>query len=127
VEWGGGVTVPIVVGYVLDDETAVMFEVDPAGVFVPSGSEEIVGKLRDAVGPVVDGAKVVLDRVKAAQPDEVELKFGIKVSGTMNWYVAKAATEAAFEVTLKWSPKKVAAEELPAALGGADVDAAGPA
>jgi hypothetical protein len=44
------------------------------------------------VGPVVDGARVVLDRVKSTRPDEIEMKFGIKVSGTLNWYVAKAAT-----------------------------------
>src|SRR5262249_30392640 len=117
---GAGMTVPSVVRYALDDETVVVFEVDPAGVFLPSGPEEIVGKLGDAVGPAVDGARVVLDRVKSAQPDEIELKFGIKVSGTLNWYVAKAATEATFEVTLKWSPKSAAGGGPQGAVGGSD-------
>ena len=35
-------------------------------------------------------------------PDSVEVKFGIKVTGTADWLVAKAATEGNFEVTLKW-------------------------
>jgi hypothetical protein len=41
---GAGMTAPSVVRYALDDETVVMFEVDPAGVFMPSGPEEIVGR-----------------------------------------------------------------------------------
>jgi Trypsin-co-occurring domain 1 len=51
----------------------------------------------------VEGARVVLDRVKEAKPDEVELRFGIKVSGTASWLVAKAVTEGNFEVTLTWT------------------------
>jgi NTP-dependent ternary system trypsin peptidase co-occuring protein len=101
---GERMTSPAVVRYALDDGTAVLFEVDPTGAFGPAGPEQIVGKVRDAVGPAVDAAKVVLDRAKQARPDEIELKFGIKVSGTLNWCVARATTEAAFEVTLKWSP-----------------------
>lgn len=31
------------------------------------------------------------------------MKFGIKVSGGANWFVAKTAGEANFEVTLTWS------------------------
>jgi hypothetical protein len=120
-------TAPSVVRYALDDETVVMFEVDPAGVFMPSGSEEIVGKIRDAVGPAVDGARVVLDRVKSTRPDEIEMKFGIKVSGTLNWYVAKAATEATFEVTLKWSPKSAAGGGHQGAVEGRDPGVAVPA
>lgn len=46
----------------------------------------------------------MLERVKHAKPDEVTVKFGIKVTGGANWIVAKAATQGSFEVTLKWSP-----------------------
>jgi hypothetical protein len=35
-------------------------------------------------GLAVEAAKAVLDKVKEARPDEVELKFGIKVSGGAN-------------------------------------------
>jgi hypothetical protein len=92
-----------VVSYTLDDGTVVRFEVEPAEGFRPAGPNEIAGKIRDAVAPAVEGARVVLERVKEVNPDEVELRFGIKVSGTANWFVAKAATEGNFEVTLTWA------------------------
>lgn len=93
-----------VVSYDLDDQTVVRFEIEPSADFRPAGPDEIVGRIRDAVAPAVDAARVVLDRVKAAAPDEVKLKFGVKVSGTANWFVARAATEGNFEIEMTWKP-----------------------
>ena len=92
-----------VVTYRVDDATTVKFEIEPSEGFRPAGPDEILGKVRDAVGPAVEAAMAVLEKVKEARPDEVELKFGIKVSGGANWLVAKAAGEANFEVSLTWS------------------------
>lgn len=97
-----------VVRYTLDDGTVVRFEVEPGEGFRPAGPDEIAGRLREAVAPAVAGAKAVLEKVKESAPDEVELKFGIKVSGTANWLVARAATEGNFEVTLTWRPGSAA-------------------
>ena len=63
---------------------------------------ELVGQVRAAMGPVVDVAREVMAQVREAGPDEVQVKLGVKVTGTMNWVVAKAATEGNFEVTLVW-------------------------
>jgi hypothetical protein len=93
-----------VVTYSLDDETVVRFEIEPSADFRPAGPDEIVGRIRDAVAPAVEGARAVLEKVKDAAPNEIEVKFGIKVSGTANWFVAKAATEGNFEITLTWTP-----------------------
>jgi hypothetical protein len=93
-----------VVGYTLDDGTVVRFEADPGEGFRPVGADEVLGRIREAVEPAVAGARAVLEQVKRVEPDSVELKFGVKVTGTANWVVAKAATEANFEVTLSWSP-----------------------
>jgi hypothetical protein len=93
-----------VVSYALDDETVVRFEIEPSANFRPAGPEEIAGRVREAVAPAVEGARVVLAKVREAAPDKIELKFGIKVSGTANWLVAKAATEGNFEITLTWTP-----------------------
>jgi hypothetical protein len=93
-----------VVRYTVDDGAVVQFEVEPPEGFEPASTERVVGKVREAIGPAVEAAREVLERVKAHGPREVEVKFGIKVSGTMNWLVAKAATEGNFEVTLKWQP-----------------------
>lgn len=94
-----------VVTYALDESTTVQFEIEPTAGFRPVGNaEEIVGRVREAAGPAVEAARAVLERVREARPAEVEVKFGLKVSGTANWLVAKAATEANFEVTLTWKP-----------------------
>jgi hypothetical protein len=93
-----------VVTYELDDETKVRFEIDPTSEWADVSADRVLGKIREAVEPAVEGAKVVLERVREAGPDEIAVKFGIKVSGDMNWLIAKAATEANFEVTLTWKP-----------------------
>jgi len=92
-----------VVTYRVDDATTVKFEIEPSEGFRPAGPEEILGRVREAVGPAVDAAKAVLEKAKEARPDEVELKFGIKVSGGASWLVAKASGEGNFEITLTWS------------------------
>ena len=93
-----------VVSYSLDDETVVRFEIEPSAQFRPAGPDEIAGRVREAVTPAVEGARAVLEKVKDAAPDEIVVRFGIKVSGTANWFVAKAATEGNFEITLTWTP-----------------------
>ena len=89
-------------GYTLEDGTVVRFEVEPGPGFGPAGAGDVVGKLEDAAAPLIAGARVILEKVRAAQPDGVEVKFGVKVTGTAHWMIAKAATEGNFEVTLTW-------------------------
>jgi Trypsin-co-occurring domain 1 len=91
-----------VVTYQLDDSATVKFETEPPEGFRPAAPGEVLGRIRDAVDPAVEAAKIVLDKIKEAQPDQVEVTFGIKASGTANWLVAKAASEGNFEVTLTW-------------------------
>jgi hypothetical protein len=99
-----------VVSYALDDGTVVRFEIEPSAGFRPAGPDEIAGRIREAVTPAVEGAWAVLAKAKEAAPDKIEVKFGIKVSGTANWFVAKAATEGNFEVTLTWTPGPAVAD-----------------
>jgi Trypsin-co-occurring domain 1 len=96
---------PQVVTYELDDKTKVEFEIDPLPGFQPASAEEVVGRVRDAIMPAVEAAKAVLEKVKESGPDEVCVKFGIKVSGKADWLVARVATEGNFEVTLTWQKK----------------------
>lgn len=95
-----------VVTYAVSDDVTVSFEIEPVEGFVPAGVDEIAGRVRSAVEPAVAAAQAVLERVRELAPDEVEVKFGVKVTGTANWLVAKAATEGNFEVTLSWSPQR---------------------
>ena len=95
---------PDLVRYSLGDGTVVLFEVDEASGYRPASAADVVAQVRDAVAPALAAAQVVVERARAAAPDEVEVTFGIKVSGTANWWIAKLATEGSFQVKLTWSP-----------------------
>jgi hypothetical protein len=99
----------------MDAGSEVRFEIEPMDGYQSAGSDEIAGHVRDAVEPAVRAAGAVLEHLKALRPDEVEVRFGIKVSGTANWLVAKAATEGNFEVALTWRPAEHAKAEAASA------------
>jgi len=103
---------PQIVTYELDESTLVKFEIEPTADFRPASPDLILGRVRDAVGPAIETAKVILERAKETRPDHVELKFGIKAGGAANWLVARAATEGNFEITLSWSPRSAALSTL---------------
>lgn len=91
-------------GYTLPDGTVVRFEFDPGDEgFHPVAADGIVGQLEPAVAPLIAGARLVLEKVRDASPATVAVTFGVKVNGSMNWLIAKAATEANFAITLTWS------------------------
>jgi hypothetical protein len=94
-----------VVSYAVDEDTVVRFEIDPTDEWHEVSSEKVLGQITAAVAPAVEGARAVLAKAREATPDEVVVKFGIKVSGAANWLVAKAATEGNFEVTMTWKPQ----------------------
>lgn len=89
--------------YELEDGTTVLFEYEPTGAFQLAGPEDIAGRIKAATVPALRAAREVLDQARDLSPDEVSVSFGIKVSGEANFLVAKAATEANFEVTLTWT------------------------
>ena len=57
-----------------------------------SGADKVIGSVQDALGPAIETAKLVLDKLKDAKPGEVTVTFGLKVSGKLDWFVARAAT-----------------------------------
>jgi len=93
-----------VVTYAVDDETVVKFEIEPVEGFAPAGADQILGRIQEAIEPAVEAARVVLDKVRQMRPDEVEVKFALKASGSANWLVAKGSAEGNFEITLTWQP-----------------------
>lgn len=100
-----------IVRYEVGGETVATFEIEPTPGFRPAGVGDIAGKVWEAAGPAVEAAMAVMDRVKQMGPDAVQVSFGVKVTGTADWLVAKAATEGNFQVTLSWQP--TAAEAAP--------------
>lgn len=92
-----------VVTYRVDDSTLASFEIEPPEGFHPASGGEIAGRVRDAVGPALEAAKAVLDKVREAKPAHVEVKFGVKVSGGASWLVARTMAEGNFEITMTWA------------------------
>lgn len=105
-KWEVG-AVATVVRYAVDDETTVSFEIEPVAGFQPAGANELVGRVREAVAPAVEAGQVVLEQVKGLGLEAVEVSFGLKVSGTANWFVAKASTEGNFAVKLSWKATSI--------------------
>ncbi|MEV4707925.1 CU044_2847 family protein [Actinoplanes sp. NPDC049316] len=101
-----------VVRYQVDAKTVAQFEIEPVPGFQPAGAD-VAGWVRDAAAPAIEAARELLGAVRELAPDAVQVKFGVKVTGTANWLVAKAATEGNFEVTLSWQP------EMPPGSGAA--------
>ncbi len=95
---------PEIVTYDVDGSTTARFEIEPGDGFVPAGAGDVLGKVRDAAGPAIEAARELLELARELSPDGVQVKFGVKVTGTANWLVARAATEGNFEVTLTWNP-----------------------
>jgi hypothetical protein len=93
-----------VVRYQVDDQTIAQFEIEPVAGFQPAGVGDVAGRVRESAAPALAAAKELLEEVKELAPHAVEVKFGLKVTGTANWLVAKAATEGNFEITLSWRP-----------------------
>ena len=83
-----------------DDEVQV--EVEAATGFRPVSAHSVLGSVREAVRPVMKAAEAVLSEARGSSPDEVTVRFGLKVSGERNWVVAKSVEEGNFEVTLSW-------------------------
>lgn len=101
-----------VVRYTADGTaTEVSFEIEPPEGFRPVGAADVAGHIHEAMAPVVAAARDVLEDLKALRPDGVEVRFGVKVTGTANWLVAKAASEGSFEVKLSWERDRSAPPE----------------
>ena len=95
-------TTPNIGTYITDGDGVVAIELDPVDGFALAGPDQTPGRVREAIGPAIEAARTVLDRAKELAPDQIQVKFGVKVTGTANWLIAKAATEGNFEVTLSW-------------------------
>ncbi|MFJ3338625.1 CU044_2847 family protein [Streptomyces sp. NPDC086766] len=93
-----------VVSYELDADTVVQFEIEPTDEWRQVSTDQVVSRVDEAARPAVEAAQRVLAQIASLRPAEVEVTFGIKVNGTANWLVAKAASEANFGVKLIWRP-----------------------
>jgi hypothetical protein len=59
--------------------------------------EAAFARVKPAASALVDGLRGMADA-----PDEVQVTFGIRLSGEMGAVIAKTSAEANFEVVLRW-------------------------
>lgn len=95
------------VKYELEDGSEVFFESAEASlVSYRGGSADVVdaGKLGDRLRPIAVAADEVSKGLRERlAPEQIELDFGVKVSGEVNWwFFAKANGEASMNVKLVW-------------------------
>lgn len=101
------------VEYPLQDGSTILVEVEdlqrPGIGRVARGSGgEIIDRAKQTFEQVVasirPAANAILAQLRslATQPDEIEVEFGLGISGEAGAFIAKASTEANIKVTLTW-------------------------
>jgi hypothetical protein len=102
-----GIVMADFVKYELEDGSEVFFESAEASlVSLRGGDAEVVdaGKLGDRLSHIAAAADQVSKGLRERlAPEEIELEFGVKISGEVGWwFFAKASGEASINVTLTW-------------------------
>ena len=97
----GGVMAEFV-RFKLDDGSEVLFEPAEADLVELHGGPPDVGdggKLTERLRGVAEAAEEVAGSLRARlAPDEVSLEFGLQVSGSVNWFFAKAQAEGTIKI-----------------------------
>ena len=100
------------VRFTLDNGSQVLFESAESDLVALHGGPPDVcdgGKLAARLQGVAEAAEEVAGSLRSRLvPDEVSLEFGLKVSGGVNWFFAKAQGEGTIKVTLKWAGNSAA-------------------
>jgi hypothetical protein len=99
---------PEFVRFTLDDGSQVLFESAEGDLVALHGGKPNVregGRLTERLQAVAEAAEEVAGSLRSRlAPDEVNLEFGLKISGELNWwFFAKAQSEGTIKVTLKWA------------------------
>jgi hypothetical protein len=103
----GGVMADFV-KYQLEDGSEVYFESAEATLVSLKGGPADVengGELGDRLSHIAAAAEQVSKGLRERlAPEEIELAFGVKISGEVGWwFFAKASGEASINVTLRWA------------------------
>ena len=102
------------VRFTLDDGSEMLFESAESDLVAlhGSGQPDVCdgGRLTERLQAVAEAAEEVAGSLRARLvPDEVNLEFGLKVAGGVNWFFAKAQGEGTIKVTLTWAGNSASA------------------
>ena len=101
------------VKFPLEDGSSIIIEVEEpeTGGTVRAGRGDTIEiakqTLEQALDNVLPTAKSIVRKLRTigSAPDEIQVKFGVKLTSTAGAIIASAAAEANFEVLLHWSGK----------------------
>ncbi|MBP2476551.1 hypothetical protein JOF53_005423 [Crossiella equi] len=88
---------------------------------------EATAKFETALAQVRQAADAALRQFQDLGPDEVELKFGVKLDAQAGAVIAKTGVQGHFEVKLKWQRQPGPPEDVVEEQGGAKAEAPAPA
>jgi Trypsin-co-occurring domain 1 len=106
----------------LEDGTAFLIEIEESGssgvervANVQLGEQVVRAKqsFEQAMSHVTPVASAALERIRTGlttPADEVEIKFGVKLSSEAGAIIASVGGEVNFEITLKWKQTKPSAQ-----------------
>lgn len=69
------------------------------------GIVEAGRRLEDALSSIRAVAKAAVDALEELTPDQVEVRFGIKLAGEAGVLIAKSPQDAHFVVRMSWAPE----------------------
>jgi Trypsin-co-occurring domain 1 len=107
----GGDRVAHLVEFPLEDGGSVLVEVQeesPERVTRGWGEERVTARAQatfeDSIGKITPAARSMVERLRdfPDPPDEIEVEFGIRLSGEAGAYIATVAAEANFRVSVSW-------------------------
>ncbi|MFF5184986.1 CU044_2847 family protein [Streptomyces sp. NPDC000345] len=64
---------------------------------------ELPQNLHTALGPVTDMARTVLEQLRQARPDGVEVEFGVNLAAEAGAVIARTQTGCHLKVTMTWA------------------------
>lgn len=62
-------------------------------------AQDVLDKSLDSLNEIADK---IAQKLKALEPNKVEVEFGFKISGTGDLFIAKCTTEGNFTIKLTW-------------------------
>ena len=70
--------------------------------FMPVSGERPLGRLTDLFSPVFSAVEALVREAAVIRPDEVVVRFGIKLTGGGQAIVSKNVNDSNFEISLSW-------------------------
>lgn len=108
------------VEFKVEDGRVVTMEADapqaPGGIQRAANTGQIVVQAKQTLESALEGIKPAADAILnklsnlTQKPDEVQVTFGLKVSGDAHFVIASGGVEANYNVTLKWTKERGSAK-----------------